>query len=557
MTLAPPRPAQERDSALRSSSLRPLVRRAWASPRAAAAAALAVVLGWLLLPTSNSGVQSVGAWADQSVFGRAAQEVIATGSSPLSEQGYVGPAYLMAFRALRQVTSSDVPSGLVLLSRLSYLALFVALFSACFSLRDGRRGVAAQPAVLLGLAAVVLLTPWRLLSDIPWTHFPAAALVLATVVALRVAGRRPVAASAAAGAGVVLTLQTRMFEGRVLVLALLASGALHLVLRLRRRDLQRQALVRNGAAAAGGAVAAWLAVGLSTGYWKLFSQYANVWQSNDFVLSPKGLPTRAAQLFLDPCYRSLCTVNQYSPKGYLADTLIEYWRQPLLMQLPFLASAVLLLVAVLVLARAAGRSDVLRTLLPYDVQVSVLVAAGLLLGYSSNPIAGAGHLRYGFVRDFIAPYVLLVYAAARSTTRFTRDRRVPRRQALVLVVAAVVGLLPGLALPRLGSATTVDYRAGQTGCAADLTPGCRLDLRGLDAQGRAASIGDQAVVVVVCGTERVLTRIVRSTVSADVVDAYEACKGPTQVQYLANSLGFYQTPEGETMLAQHVLAQRR
>lgn len=548
MTLAPPRPPTSTRTP-RWASARTLV----GSRQAAIAYTGAVLLLWLLLPPSNAGIQSVGAWADQSVFGRAAAQVIATGSSPLSEQGYVGPAYLAAFRALRQLTSSDIPSGLVLLSRLSFVAIFLILFSAAFrhaAPGTGLRDYRPHAPVLLVLSGVVLLTPWRLLSDIPWTHFPASALVLCSVLGLRIWGRHLRLGSAIVGAGMILTLQTRMFEGRVLALALLLTGATHVFRRLCGRDLRFGVVGASAAWAACGAASAWLFVGLATRYWSLFSQYSGVWQSSDFALSPKGLPTRAAQMFLDPCFRSLCTINHYTPEGYTVSSLADYLRQPLLLQLPFLVSAL----AVLAVTVAVALYQ--RIHIPLDVQVAAVVAGGLLVGYSANPIAGAGHLRYGFVRDFVAPYVLLLYASARSTSTLTADRRVPRRTAVVVLAAAITGLIPGLALPSLGSASTVDYRAANVGCATNLTPGCRLVLQGIDSQGRHVPIGDQAVVVVVCGDVPAMTRIVRGRVDRDIVSAYETCGRRAQIQYLANSLGFYQTPEGEAMLTQHLLASK-
>ena len=331
--------------------------------------------------------------------------------------GTVGPGYLAVGSLLARATGLDPGPALIVLSRLCFLFLLGGVLLAARS----TRGRFSWP-VLGVLAAAVLLSPWRVYSDVPWTHPLAAALLLGAVVALRPGGGLPLRATAL-GAGGWLLAQTRSFELQALVAAALVSTAIVVATRLRS---DRSGLARDARALLPGLP--WLLGGGSrrgsssggvTGAWRLFGQYQSDTASaaGTLGLDLGSVPTKLVQLFVDPCYRTFCgPVGDYTPQGLTPDVIQEYWRQPLLLQLPFTAVslAVVLLGSGVLLAR--------RVLPPFDVLVATAAAGALVLGYTANPIGGGAHLKYGFVRDFTAPAALLLYAAGRTLTTLVVER---------------------------------------------------------------------------------------------------------------------------------------
>ncbi|MCW2606208.1 MAG: hypothetical protein JWO60_901 [Frankiales bacterium] len=528
--------------------------RADTSTAAGALLAGLVAAAWWLLSASGNGAASLDGWADQTLFLQALLQAQTGADVDLSEAGTVGPGYVALGRLLGGALRLDAGAALVLLTRLAFLVLVLGVLTA--AVRGSARRVRVEIAVLLGVALVVLLTPWRTYADVPWTHPVAAAQSLVAVLALRAVRHAPLAGGVALGASLVLLAQTRTFELQAVIAALALTGLLAGVASLVRRqrpDL-RAAAVPFAGALLGGA-ASWLLVGSLTGYWRRFGQYQQGGREQALSLSPLDVPVKLVQLFVDPCFHSLCgPQDQYLAQGLSPDGIAQYWRQPLLMQLPFL------LLTVLVLVVATGAVLRARRALPLDVQVSALAASALLLGYTANPIAGGAHLRYGFVRDFTCPAVLLLYAAARVTTEWLRGRdgALPRPGAgtVTLAGAAVLALVPGFALPRVGASYTDYALAPGSTCAQAAAAGCTLDLVARQADGATAPLGGRSVVIATCDGADAFVAVVVDRLGSDVVDAARDCAASgraSALQYLPVELGVYQTPEGDRLRRGHLL----
>ncbi|MCW2680793.1 MAG: hypothetical protein JWM62_2194, partial [Frankiales bacterium] len=304
-----------------------------------------------------------------------------------------------------------------------------------------------------------------------------------------------------------------------------------------------------------------LLVGRTTGQYGLFRQYAAAGQEANLSLSAGSVPVKLVQLFVDPCYRSFCQgLTDYTPQGLTPDSLLGYWQQPLLMQLPFLLPSVLvLIVSVILLLRH-------RLVLPLDAVVAAIAAAGLVFGYTANPIAGGAHLKYGFVRDFTAPAALLLYAAARCTVAVLRARAAAPpsdRRGLGWLpltagaLAVALSLVPGFRLPRL-EPVLVDYGlAADTGCSTVARAGCGLRFVGRDASGRQHDLDDRGILLLRCNGRHAGTFASSGALPEGVADAARACSAtagvPLRVAYLPVELGVYQTPEGTSLLDAHVL----
>lgn len=525
-----------------------------AGPGAGAGALLAglVLTLWWLLSSTGNGRASLGGWADQTLFLQALLQAQTGDDVDLAEAGTVGPGYVALARLLTGALRLDAGSGLVLLSRLSFLVLVAGALTAALHRRQGRVGV--RLPVLAAVALVVLLTPWRLYADVPWTHPVAAAALLVAVVALRGLSRAPVVAGTALGAATVLLAQTRTFELQALLAALAVAGAVAAALGLRRGGRPSRALLRPVAGAAAGGTAAWALVGTLTGYWRRFGQYQQDGREEALSLSAGDVPVKLVQLFVDPCFHSLCgPTDGYLAQGLVPDGIAQYWRQPLLLQLPFL------LLTVLVLALAAGALLRRGRGLPIDVQVAALAAGALLLGYSANPIAGGAHLRYGFVRDFTAPAVLLLYAAGRAGAEWLRHREPggPRPAAVAgLAGLALLALLPGFSLPRLGDSYTGYTLSAGSGCATRPGADCDLVLVADRPDGSQDPLDGRTVVIATCDGADAYVGLTSGRLPEEVVTTARACRdrgSAATLQYLPVELGVYQTPEGDRLRQEHLL----
>ena len=115
-----------------------------------------------------------------------------------------------------------------------------------------------------------------------------------------------------------------------------------------------------------------------------------------------NLPLKVVQLFLDPCFYSLCSLHEYA--GIRAA-----WRQPLSIQLPALLLIPLCVVAVGLLVVRASRRREAGAAAPRELQLlteMTIAASGLTLGYLASSWASSSALRFGFARDFMLAALL-------------------------------------------------------------------------------------------------------------------------------------------------------
>ena len=193
----------------------------------------------------------------------------------------------------------------------------------------------------------------------------------------------------------------------------------------------------------------------ATGKRDLFFLYENSldYQSGDVAgaevaqtptLSLGLVPVKLVQLFLDPCYLSLCEISDYEVGGG-AGTNLDFWSLPLAIQLPALfvlplsiiGTGWLVVRAVRHRARTSGRRE-LRLLVEMTV-----AATGLTLGYAASSLTGPSHLRYGFARDFLlasllAAVVIVVLASIAGWRLVARRRGGLLSPDAAFVVGAVV-----------------------------------------------------------------------------------------------------------------------
>ncbi len=399
---------------------------------------LVVVLAFVCLaiaPPSGLGLSTLVDWRDQQFFLQAANQTIELGLPDAETRSRVGPAYVALTLGIGQVFSLDAGPALVLLSRLAFIACAIVLATVAMRQRL-QTGIGFQAALALVAVLSLMSSVWYRVTDIPWTHFVATAL-LGAVVLVGLSAMKLCVRSALIGVLAIALVQTRMFEA--LVAAIAAALILPVAAGRNWQSLRKwpsTVLLQVALPFAGGAALGFAAIGLVSHNWSLYQQYST---QPVMVLTPQLAPTKALQLFWDPCYATLCDLARPPTVSPLVDSL-ESWRQPLLLQLPGLAAAAAGLLTLFVFRPRL----VLR--LPLSVLFAIVASGGLLLAYVSGAPSGSSHLKYGFFRDFIPSLVLLncSFIAAIAMARVSDGRTRASLAVPLLVFGAVVVALTGL-----------------------------------------------------------------------------------------------------------------
>lgn len=502
------------------------------------------LLGWLVVlvaiaclviaPPSGLGLSTLVDWRDQQFFLQAANQTIESGLPDAETRSRVGPAYIALTLGIGQIFSLDAGAALVLLSRLAFAACAIILATVAMRQRL-RTGIGFQAALALVAVLSLMTSVWYRVTDIPWTHFVATAILGAAVLvglsALRLSVR-----SALIGLLAIALVQTRMFEAMVAAIA----AVLILPIAAARnwqsfRNWPSTVLLQVALPFAGGAALGFAAIGLVSHNWSLYQQYST---QPVMVLTPQLAPTKALQLFWDPCYATLCDLARPPTVSPWIDSL-ESWRQPLLLQLPGLAGAAAGLLALLLMRPQ------LALRLPLSVLFAIVAAGGLILAYVSGAPSGSSHLKYGFFRDFVPALVLLTcsFIAAIATARASDGQTRASLVVPLLVFMGVVTVLTGLravGLPQVPGADIARFEVASR-CEAG---SCSFALGAFDSGGNEVPYPDLSYVT--CnGTP--LSPAVRS-LSELRVDAV-ACPSIAVVPVAS---GLLDTPEDRAFLGKHL-----
>ena len=310
---------------------------------------------YLLLPVSGWATEMFDSWFDQQRDLEALRALLADGRADAIVDSGVGPAYVGAAALIHDVLGLSPENSLIALTRASY-ALSIAAGLVLVRVLVARTGP-TPPIVSLAsqivLVALVFAAGTWYWSDVPWSHF-FAALLAVSIYAIRFAPSRPsVATAAVVGVLLALLAATRSFE---LVAIVLAWGIAALGLRLLRLSSHAWSASRALAGVAAFVVTTGV-VYLLTGKRDLFflygsnlDQQAGSVQATEVAQTPTLslalVPVKLVQLFIDPCYLSLCQVSDYDVEG---GRNLDLWSLPLAVQLP-----ALVLLPLCVVARRSG-----------------------------------------------------------------------------------------------------------------------------------------------------------------------------------------------------------
>jgi hypothetical protein len=468
---------------------------------------------YALLPVTGSGAEALVSSFDQVRDLEALRSVLEDGSAAAIDDNLIGPAYIATAAVIHWVGRLSPEDSLITLTRISY----VLSVAGCLVLVRVlvRRFAAASPVVSLPaqLSFVLLVFvagTWHW-SDVPWSHFYAAALAVAFYLLRLVPARHTLAVSGVTGVVLALLALTRSFEFMGVVAGWAIAAGLFAIVRVRGVRTWRRAGLALGAAAFAVTTAAVYGVtGKRNSLLLYTSDEAQIYgdlrpeesvelPTFDFAL----VPVKVAQLFLDPCFYSLCELHEYAG-------IREAWRQPLAVQLPALVLLPLcaIVIAVLVVRAARRREEAQARELRFVVELTV-VASGLTFGYLSSSWASSTALRFGFARDFLLPFLLtgvvatvLAFAGLATLSR-RGSLRVSLGAASTATAALVAALLiPGTVvartagLPRLESRhlAVLEYRAACSGGR------CTVEIAAENPRGEPVTLPGASMLTVGCGT---------------------------------------------------------
>lgn len=530
---------------------------------------------YLLIPVSGWAGVMFDSWFDQKRDLEALRSVLADGHADAIADNVIGPAYIAVAAVLHDVLGLSPENALVFLTRASY-----ALSVACGALLVGvlmRRLAGAPPIASLGaqflFVAVIFASGTWHWSDVPWSHFFAAFLAVALYAVRFVPVRLTPLHAAVAGVVVALLYLTRSFELAALVVAWAGVFVLLAALRLTGPRSWRAAHLVSATAAFIATTAVVYAVTGKRDLFLLYGSYldrqsgnvgaAEVAETPTFSLSL--VPTKLVQLFVEPCYYSLCSLSDYAggtrplpPQLAEAAGNERLWRLPLAIQLPSLVVLPLCVLAVagLVVWAMRRRSAASERVREIRLLLEMTVAAvGIVVGYSASTMTGSPHLRYGFARDFLLPALLtavvavsLVSAALWLLLSRRKGGRVSPEFGFVVVAvvggAAIVAALVAMranGLPRIESRQLgpIEYTATCRNAV------CDISLTAETTSGRSISIPEASTLTFGCGSDRARFTLYEPRPTAGVrLD--RACRDPRLVAAWPTIMGL---PPGSYELA--------
>lgn len=481
-----------------------------------------------VLPYGGFGPGSVQAWSDQSLFLRAVTSV-AQGKPDPAAVNNVGPAFIAITMVLKRLAGIDYASALVLLSRMSFLlTIFLMMKYALQVTVDWR---ARWRAVLAAFLAPIT-SVWLMASDIPWSHFVAAA-ILAALVLLWSNSKLPSAAKAILfGFLFVCLYQTRAYEGQIAIIAGVVVLLIKMVSFIRGREKPEpkkwlMSIFRFSA----GAFAAFALIGSIVGYWGLFTQYSD---QQGLSVVPLHFIPKLVQLFADTCFLTFCAyVPNHSP---FMNRTLSALTGPLSFQIPALLAAL----GTSTLLIISAPRQFLRC--PSYVLFCLISSAGLIVAYVSAAPSGAEHLKYGFFRDFVPAMVLAVMGLIGLI------RTVPSgpNSAAKTGFKTYFGLLGALVfvsffgIPDIRYAHIVEFRV-DTDCNAGQ---CQATLSAINPIGVVLPYDDRSLVKVTCPSEATM----RAGSLADM--RFNAGCSIGVLPFLS---GMGSTPAGDVMLLSAIL----
>lgn len=521
-----------------------------------------------LLPCSGEGENVQALWHDQQIFLNSLKEAIA-GQSPHSvNMGMLGAGYVALGVIVVKALGIDPASGLVLINRVSFLITVLLFFKTSVILTSSvaeegepknrffgiERSIIFQYFVAFFYTAVVVLSAnFVSFSDIPWTHFTATAILTGCFFILLTYLDRYRKKKISQyfwlcllGISTGTLIQVRFFEGLVFLLSLFLCSLLSFIFN-KRSFAAIRTILKNASIFT-------VFFGISS-YFCLFFSGATKINMLYFTAAEHSPVMKEAtkiyfdnfflkfiQLFIDPNFFSLG--QNYSPQPLIFGFSFEAWKMPLFMQVPVLLYSLPVTLGLFLFFVSKGRNG-LKVDVIYNFFLPCLIGFLLILGYVSSAASGSPHLKYGFVRDFMAPTWFLCLASGPWVFyRCTHDISENSRRILLLgfpLIPLIISIFYGQLLIEpinLNQFHISEARMNYSCRKSD----CSFSVDMYNAQGKKIQpLNERYIVSSFCPVNG--KEIATTLTSKDNVFSMPSCPGAFEVNVIPVTTGFAMTPQ--------------
>jgi hypothetical protein len=489
----------------------------------------------IFVPSAKLGYQSLFRWGDQILFLNTQKEYMQTGSSSSFSKGLVGPGYALLVRVFGFGTASP-EVGLVLLSIFSFSVVYFVLTKLMMEIKG----------INFYIASAMLMSTYLLLGivyvkDIPWTHFPTAAIIV-LIIYLMIDRKKEISRHLIVGVLFGFLLQLRTFEALAIFIAVATSFLLSIIIDKKRKHSLEQ--LKSWFYFICATLVTVFAISRLTRSPFWFTQYSGLVPKQDFSLT--RLFHRLIQLFYNPSFNALpdstnfTWLNVFSgiEKIYTGKISVQqYFNSPLSLHQPLLIP---LNITCLWL--------VIRYLMPryrtvenaQIIWISAFSAIIIQAGYLTNPFTSPGTLRYLIFREFILPQFLIILSVIlhlRSSNSVQAIKTISIFLSLSLILSVSLSFLPK---PQLANYQSYAWELIDSNCKSSKV--CTIEVTA-SRNGRIVKISNQPIEV----RARCDGKIMRWFEKSFTINFNGHCKGETlKVQVLPLSFGNAGTPDGET-----------
>ena len=379
---------------------------------------LVTVLVASVISVFPESYDTMNSWADQKKALANLQKAV---SLPVNEEiglTWAGPGWLAFAKVAHHVLGINLESSLIFINRVSYLtAVFIFSVFVFTQVRVKKKSLADYSGEFVLIATFFLSVNFTYFSTIPWSHFIALPFSCLFILLLCHYKHYQFYHYIFIGVVVGFLATIRMFSAQAIFAAV---GVWFVYLLWRRKRTLVNTLNKSArifALCSLGFVIAYLINGLILGELIIYNQYEGMTPyplSELYSLRLTDFPVKFIQLFIDPCFLTDCSLNQWNKATvFIVNEVMDSvnsWTYPLILQIPIIGWVVFSFLIYLVFYWRY----IPKLLDDPAVAISLIAAGAIIIGYSTALLAGADRLKFGYVRDFMDATFFLAMAAIRA-----------------------------------------------------------------------------------------------------------------------------------------------
>jgi hypothetical protein len=394
-----------------------------------------------IMPVFPDSYSTMHSWADQGQALADFNRAINIESDKDIGLTWAGPGWLALAKITHNIFGVNIESSLILINRISYLlAIFIFSNFIFIHLESNKKSRSDYLYAFILIATFILSVNFTYSSVIPWSHFIALPFSCAVILLLSKYRTFQFYHYIVIGMLIGFIATIRLFSAQ----AILAAAAVWFVYLLwRKRSTVKDVLnkgVRVLALCVLGFVLGYLVHSLILGELIIYRQYEGMTSyplTELYNLRIIDFPVKFIQLFVDPCFFSDCSLNQWNKATtFIINDGVNSWKYPLLLQIPIIGwVAFSWLIYLVVYWRYIP-----KILEDPVVAIALLAGGAIIFAYTSVMLGGADRLKFGYVRDFMDATFFLTMATVRVMMLLSnfKDSKFSNKNKLAILFAAPI-----------------------------------------------------------------------------------------------------------------------